>query len=152
MYRAIGNCTYDLDIPPPVQVDTPMEIIISNDNKVYNVNSPEVWGNALWFTLHLGSISAPEQIPPEKREKYWGFIDGIPEMLACKKCAVHAREWVEAHRPQKDQICSSRQNLVKFYVDMHNSVNQRNGQPIMSVEEVYRKFSGPVKIKIFNYN
>lgn len=151
MYRALNNCTYQFEIPPPILVDpAPMEIHIAE--KTYqNLNAPEVWGESFWFVVHLGSMSAPEEIPPEKHEKYWGFIDGIPEMLACKKCAVHAREWVEQHRPQKDTICATRENLVKFYVDMHNAVNQRNGQPQLSVDEVKRKFSGPVRIRHFTY-
>lgn len=151
MYRALQNCTYNLEIPPPITIDSaPIEIHIAE--KTYqNLNAPEVWGESFWFVVHLGSMSAPEQIPPEKCEKYWGFIDGIPEMLACKKCADHARQWVEQHRAQKDEICSSRENLIRFYVDMHNAVNQRNGQPIMSVDEVKRKFSGPVKIRHFMY-
>jgi len=151
MYRALHNCTYPMDIPPPIEVNmAPIEIHVAE--KTYqNLHSPEVWGESFWFVVHLGSMSAPEVIPTEKREKYWGFIDGIPEMLACQKCAHHAREWVEKHRKDKDAIVSSRESLIRFYVDMHNSVNQRNGQPVMSVDEVKRKFSGPVRIRHFTY-
>jgi hypothetical protein len=140
-----------MDIPPPIEVNmAPIEIHVAE--KTYqNLHSPEVWGESFWFVVHLGSMSAPEVIPTEKREKYWGFIDGIPEMLACQKCAHHAREWVEKHRKDKDAIVSSRESLIRFYVDMHNSVNQRNGQPVMSVDEVKRKFSGPVRIRHFTY-
>lgn len=152
MYRALNNCTYPMDIPPPIEVNlAPIEIHVAE--KTYqNLHSPEVWGESFWFVVHLGSMSAPDVIPPEKRDKYWGFIDGIPEMLACQKCSVHAREWVEKHRGDKDKIVSSRENLIRFYVDMHNAVNQRNGQPVMSVEEVKRKFSGPVRIRHFTYS
>jgi hypothetical protein len=141
-----------MDIPPPIEVNlAPIEIHVAE--KTYqNLHSPEVWGESFWFVVHLGSMSAPDVIPPEKRDKYWGFIDGIPEMLACQKCAVHAREWVEKHRKDKDKIVSSRENLIRFYVDMHNAVNERNGQPVMSVEEVKRKFSGPVRIRHFTYS
>ena len=151
MYRALQNCTYNLEIPPPILVENaPLEIHIAE--KTYqNIHSPEVWGESFWFVVHLGSISAPEIIPAEKRDKYWGFIDGVPEMLACQKCAVHARKWVEAHRNKKDEICATREGLVKFFVDMHNDVNQRNGQPTLSVDEVKRKFSGPVRIRHFAY-
>lgn len=151
MYRQIQNCMGNLEIPQPVKVDAPLEVILEESSKLKNVKSPEVWGESFWFVVHLGSISAPEFIPVDKRYKYWGFIDGIPEMLACGKCSKHAREWVEQHRQYQDQICSSRDNLVKFYVDMHNNVNIRNGKPVITVDEVYRKFSGMVKIKTFKY-
>jgi hypothetical protein len=151
MYRQLGNCKYDLEIPPPINVSTPIEIHYE-DKKIQNVSSPESWGPAFWFILHLGSVKAPENIPMEKREKYWGFIDGIPEMLACGNCAQHARAYVEAHRPYKDQICATRVNLVEFFTNFHNSVNERNGKPKISCEEIYHKFSGPIQTKFFNYS
>ena len=73
-------------------------------------------------------------------------------MVACEKCSVHAREWVDMNRQHKDQICSSRENLVKFFVNMHNNVNMRNGKPLMTLDEVYRKFSGEVEVKSFRYD
>jgi hypothetical protein len=151
MYRALGHCTTPFEVPPPVDVqNAPIEIHLT-ERAYANLAAPEVWGESFWFVVHLGSVSAPEVIPPEKREKYWNFIDGIPEMLACKKCAVHAREWVEQNRPKKEMITASRKALIQFYVDMHNAVNERNGQPTLSVEEVVRKFTGPVRIRHFQY-
>ena len=151
MYRQLQNCKGNLEIPAPIKIETPIEIIIEEQSKLKNLKSPEVWGESFWFVVHLGSVNAPEFIPEEKRPFYWGFIDGIPEMLVCQKCSKHAREWVEIHRPYREQICSSRDNLVSFYVDMHNNVNKRNGKPLMTKDEVYRKFSGNVKIKTFRY-
>lgn len=154
MYKQIFNCVSDnnVDIPPPVKVNTPIEIKYENKKVVENITAPEVWGESFWFVLHLGSVHAPDIIPIEKREKYWNFIDGLPEMVACQKCSVHAREWVENNRPHKDMICSSRENLITFFVNMHNNVNVRNGKPLMTVEEVKRKFSGSVTISSFSYD
>lgn len=149
MYRALGSCNHAFEVPPPIAI-APLEIQVSE--RVYSTpNSPEVWGESFWFVVHLGSLNAPDVIPPEKQEKYWNFIDGLPEMLACQKCAHHARAWVEQHRPQKDKIVATRKALVQFYVDMHNDVNQRNKQPLLSVEEVERKFAGPVRVRHFRY-
>lgn len=151
MYRQLGNCVYNLEIPPPVKVNTPLEIHYEEKN-IQNISSPESWGPAFWFILHLGSVKAPAVIPPEKKDKYWGFIDGIPEMLACGNCAEHARAYVDAHRPLKDIICSSRDNLVRFFTDFHNSVNERAGKPKITYEEIYNKFTNPVQTKFFTYN
>ena len=149
-YRQLGNCKYEFEIPPPIDTNNSIDIVLK-DMKVNSINSPDVWGSAFWFINHLGSVSAPENIPIEKREKYWGFIDGIPEMLECDNCKVHAREYVDFHEPWKDRICSSRDNLVKFFVDFHNAVNERNGKPIISYDEIYKQFSGPAKIRYFSY-
>lgn len=151
MYRHIGNCKYTLEIPPPVNIQTPPIEIQIEEIQVNNVSNPETWGPAMWFMNHLGSISAPDVIPPEKKDKYWNYIDGLPEILPCKKCSFHARAFVDSYAPYKDIICSSRDNLVQFFVDFHNSVNERNGKKMLTSNDVYKMFSGPVKIQKFKY-
>jgi hypothetical protein len=150
-YRLLGNCKYDIEIPPPIPVSRSIEISIRKE-RVDSITHPEVWGPAFWFINHLGSVTAPEIIPPEKRDKYWGFIDGIPEMIPCLNCKEHAREFVDANRPFKGVICSSRNNLVKFFIDFHNKVNEKNNKPLITYEEIYRMFNSPVDINHFSYN
>lgn len=151
MYRQIGNCKSNIDTPPPIYIQTPPMDIFLEEKRIDNLISPETWGPAMWFMNHLGSVSAPEVIPYEKRQKYWNYIDGLPEILPCKKCSVHARAYVDGHSMYKDVICSTRDNLVKFFVDFHNSVNQRTGKPTIKYEDVYKMFSGPVRIQKFKY-
>lgn len=151
MYRQIGNCKYNFEIPPPVNIQSPPINIYIEEKRVGNISSPDTWGPAMWFMNHLGSVSAPEIIPKEKRVKYWNYIDGLPEILPCKKCSVHARAYVDQYADQKEAICSSRDNLVRFFVDFHNSVNERTGKPKITYDEVYKMFSGPVKIQKFRY-
>lgn len=148
-YRKFENCNSIYDMPPPIDYDT-LNINIEN-KECLNVRSPQVWGQAFWFINHLGSICAPTKIPPQKREKYWNFIDGLPEMLACQECQGHARKFVEKHKPYKDIICSSRDNLVRFFVDFHNDVNRRSGKKMMDIEDVYGMFAKPAKINYFRY-
>jgi len=152
-YRQLGNCNSVDHIPPPIEYPDFNILNISIEEKdCTNIRSPNVWGQAFWFINHLGSVCAPKIIPYEKREKYWNFIDGLPEMLACGKCQKHARNFVEKHRPYKDIICSTRDNLVRFFVDFHNDVNKRNGKPMLDIESVYSLFSRPAKIQYFRYS
>ena len=151
MYRKINNCKSNIKIPPAVKITPPTVNILIEEKRVNNLTSPETWGPAMWFLNHLGSVNAPEIIPPNKRQKYWNYIDGLPEILPCKKCSNHARAYVDKISPYKDIICSTRDNLVKFFVDFHNSVNERNGKPTLTCEEVYKMFSGPAKIQKMNY-
>lgn len=151
-YRQIGNCSYNYDIPPPISINyLPLNVQIE-EKVCNNLSNPETWGPSMWFLNHLGSITAPENISKEKRIKYWNYIDGLPEILPCKKCSSHARKFVDSQYDNRDMICSSRDNLVKFFVDFHNSVNERTGKPKITVEEVYKMFSGPAKIKYLKYN
>lgn len=154
-YRQLSNCASKLRIPPPVlleEEDSSFGLQIKVKETVcHNLSNPSTWGPSLWFLNHLGSVYAPEVIPVEKRAKYWSFIDGLPEMLPCKKCSSHAREFVNSHAQWKEQICSSREMLVRFFVNFHNSVNERTGKPRITEDEVYRMFTGPAKIKQFSF-
>ena len=149
-YNYQGNCT-NITIPPPIARNCRTTIELDEDI-IDNFRDPKVWSHSYWFMLHLGSISAPEMIPPSMRTKYWNYIEGIPVMIPCHDCAQHAQTWVDNHRVDRDQICSSRSNLVKFFVDLHNDVNRRTGKPIISEEQVYKMFSGPVSIRQFRYS
>ena len=150
MYKKIGNCVSNLMIPPPLPDTGDLNVVIE-EKKIPNTSSPEVWGEAFWMINHLGSLYAPNVVSPEKREKYWGFIDGMPEMLPCKDCSRHARQFVEMHRQQKDKICSSRSDLFRFFVDFHNYVNKRQGKPLITYEQAYKLFSGGAHMRRVRY-
>lgn len=148
-YAELGNCRRDKSIPPPIQY--PSIDIRIEEKSCSNVTNPEVWGQAFWFINHLGANHAPEVIEGDKKRKYWGFIEGIPEMLACSNCSDHAREYIHKAAARKDQICSSRTSLVQFFTDFHNSVNQRTSKPQLSTSEIERMFSGDAKVQYFRY-
>ena len=67
-----------------------------------------------------------------------GFILGIPVMLPCEICKVHATHYIDDIKKQLDIICSGRDSLFKWSVDFHNSVNKRNNKKEISYEEAYK--------------
>jgi Erv1 / Alr family len=150
-YKVLGNCTSNLPIAPPVPEDVGGLNLVIEEKHVPNTASPTVWGQSMWLINHLGSLYAPEVIPNCKKDKYWGFIDGLPEMLPCKDCSQHARHFVEHSRPYKDSICSSRENLFKFFVDFHNYVNQRQGKPLLGYDEAYNMFRNGATVKTVRF-
>jgi hypothetical protein len=149
-YAELGNCKRDLRIPPPIAY--PSIDIRIEEKSCSNIANPDVWGQAFWFINHLGALHAPEVIDETKRRKYWGFIDGIPEMLACSNCSDHAREYIHSNEHRKEQICSSRESLIQFFTDFHNSVNQRTNKPLLSIEDIKRMFSGNANVQYFRYS
>ena len=81
-----------------------------------------------------------------------GVIIGIPTLLPCQNCSEHATAYIEKHYDQLDNICSSKENLFKFFVDFHNNVNERYNKPIMSYEDAYKLYTGSVKISTMTYS
>ena len=138
-----GTCNR-FDIPPPIPY---VEHNISiEETTCSNVFDPSIWGEGTWLFLHLGSLAANEQLSPTEAEKYWGFIEGLPYMLPCKNCSVHAQKYVDISRPRRAQICSSREALLHFFVDFHNMVNSRTGKPPITVEQVKNMLRGQTRV------
>ena len=148
-YSIYGNCQY-IQVPPPIQ-SPDLTLSVGKAEMCNNISSPNVWGDAFWFILHLGSCAATDSISPQDAQGYWSFIEGIPAMLPCKDCAKHAREYVLNHESQKNNICKSRDALIKFFVDFHNSVNRRTGKPEISVEEIKKKFRNGGQVAKIRY-
>ena len=57
-------------------------------------------------------------------------------MVPCLTCKEHFYHFLKS--ADLDFATSSRENLFKFFVDIHNYVNQRYRKPIMSLEEAKR--------------
>lgn len=100
-----------------------------------NFTNPDVWGRPMWFTLHNGANYYPEKASQSVAEKMKGFIHGIPYIVPCQKCSIHAREFVNKHEKYMDVICEGKRNLFNFFVDFHNAVNKRHGKKCMSYKE-----------------
>lgn len=117
-------------------------------NKVVNENmaNPKVWGPFFWFSLHNGSFSYPNTPNKIVSERMKGFILGIPYMLPCKACTEHAITFIEYNHDKLDVICSSKNNLFKFFVDFHNYVNKRLGKPEMSLPNALKMYSSCVNV------
>lgn len=115
-----------------------------------NMSDPNVWGPAFWFTLHNGASKYPISASPLIKERMKSFILGIPIMLPCYVCKVHATEHIENNKHKLEEICSGRDNLVKFFVDFHNIVNVKNNKPTLSVEEVNKIYNGGVNVNVMS--
>lgn len=136
-------------------VDTPKPLTATwQDSNTANTNmsDPSVWGSAFWFSLHNGAAKYPVNASKIWGGNMKGFIIGIPYILPCDNCSIHARHYIEQHYSNLDEICSGRAPLFAFFVDMHNMVNRRLGKPDMSVEDAYKLYSGLGKVERFTYS
>ena len=126
---------------PPVQI--PVQIPVQppdvvKSEKIKNTSNPAIWGPSFWFTIHNGICTYPISASLIQKERMKGFILGIPVMLPCEICKVHATHYIDDIKKQLDIICSGRDSLFKWSVDFHNSVNKRNNKKEISYEEAYK--------------
>ena len=117
----------------------------------YNISSPQVFGPPLWFSLHNASAHYPINPSPITSERMKNIILGIPVLLPCKNCSEHATAYIEKNFDKLNDICSTRDNLFKFFIDFHNYVNIRYNKPVISYENAYKMYLGNVKINKMSY-
>lgn len=106
-------------------------------NKRYDsfqdTTNPDVWGPLFWFTLHNGASVYPIQATEIQKDMMRGFIYGIPSMLPCNTCKIHANNYIQSHNI--DNIIKGRESLFKWFVDFHNKVNVRTNKRYVPLEE-----------------
>jgi hypothetical protein len=119
-----------------------------NINQVAGV-SPNVWGRALWFSLHFGALNYPLKPTEEMKEMEKSFINGLPIMIPCDKCKNHSLQFLIDNKKEIEIAVQNPENLFAFFVKFHNSVNARLGKRIFSVEEA-KVFWKNTPTQIFN--
>lgn len=112
----------------------------SKNIKKIGTSDPKIWGPQLWFILHNGASKYPISASPIYIQKMKDFIIGLPVMLPCEKCKIHAIDYIEDYKDKLDDICSGRDKLFKFFVDFHNSINKRYNKPEMDYEYVNKMY------------
>jgi hypothetical protein len=121
------------------------------EKKMCSLTDPNVWGPALWFTLHNGAIRYPIHANKIIEKRMKGFILGLPLMLPCIECRIHATAFIQKHEHQLHNICSGKDHLFNFFVDMHNKVNKRYNKPEYSYKEARELYSGNAEITCLKY-
>lgn len=111
-----------------------------------STSDPKIWGPAFWFTLHVSAAHYPEEPNPIVQNRMKHRILAIPYEIPCAECRQHAISFVEYNKYRLPEVVSSRNQLVKFYVDFHNTVNRRQGKPEWTYEKALSVYSGKAKI------
>lgn len=154
-------------LPPPIAVSsyTPVRrlnldtCVIENISKSPAINmqwketqyanlvDPNVWGPAFWFSLHNGAVNMPAKLNVQRVR---GLIYGLPEILPCVECRVHAKEFIANHTAEINAI-TKRNELFEFLVDFHNHVNQKQGKSTMSYKDAWEMYSQGANVNVLTY-
>lgn len=101
--------------------------------------NPQLWGNGVWFTLHLLAITSTNQKETIKTIKL------ILHSLPCEMCRTHALEYLSRY-PIEDYIGVKMHNVDKLGLfvwtfKFHNAVNYRLGKQTMEWDVAYNLYS-----------
>ena len=110
----------------------------------------EVWGPHGWKFIHYVTLSYPIDNPSDEiKNNYKNFFTILQYVLPCKICANHyANNLISM--PLTDDVLSSRENLVKWGIDIHNIVNASKNKPIMSYSDALKSINTDEKCLVNN--
>ncbi len=105
-------------------------------------NDPKVWGRHLWYYLHTCAMNYPENPTPTDKKEMEEWLKTLPVTLPCRNCSKHYRSYIEENASRLPEICSTRENLFNFLVDIHNKVNARTDKEEMSYDDARKLYGG----------
>lgn len=101
---------------------------------------PTVWGKHLWYYLHTSAANYPQHPSKQQKDGMKNWLCSLKWTMPCENCSMHFGKYIEKHRSSLDDICSSRDKLFTFLVDVHNQVNKRTGKPQMGIDEAVKLY------------
>ena len=98
---------------------------------------PTIWGPAAWKFLHTITFQYPENPTDNDKRKYYIFFNTLKDVLPCPNCKEHYSKNIEKLPIQLE----SRDDFIKWLIDIHNEVNIINKKKKYSYEEVYKLYN-----------
>jgi hypothetical protein len=95
---------------------------------------PTVWGPFFWHTIHIVAIGYPKNPTYIDKKCAKEFYESLAYLIPCSVCRTHYKEHITSN--PLTPFLDSRTDLIKWTVDIHNSVNKMLGKPEWTMEEV----------------
>lgn len=113
----------------------------------------KLW-NLYWFNLHYLSYNYPDKPTEEQKKQIEKLtIKMTKDGLGCPRCRAHFIKWNKATPVVENH--SSREQLLTWYLNLHNDVNKRNGKKIFSraqADKLYQNFRFNDMVKDYKVN
>ena len=116
--------------------------------------NPAIWGRHAWNFMHLVTMGYPEYPTEADKQHYYDYLSQLRFVLPCSKCRNGYTDHLVQY-PLTEQVLSSRNDLVKWGIDLHNAVNINTGKPQLSypvaLEHLAALSSPPAKSTSIDY-
>jgi hypothetical protein len=109
-----------------------------------------IWGPHLWFSLHTISFNYPANPTIEDKKNYNFFFTSLKEVIPCSICKKNYIRHLIEH--PIDNYLNSKEELVKWVIDMHNMVNTETGKKNYSYNTIIKMYEDVYKKKLINKN
>ena len=95
---------------------------------------PSVWGPFFWHTIHIIALGYPKNPTYTDKKCAKEFYESLTYLLPCSICREHYKEHIVKN--PLATFLDSRNDLIKWTIDIHNSVNKMLGKPTWTEVEV----------------
>ena len=103
------------------------------------VITPDLWGPHGWKFLHYLSFGYPMDPTTEHKNQYKTFFLSLQHVLPCSICSKHYSDNLMEY--SLDDALRNRDALVRWVIDIHNSVNEAQGKKIYEYDEAIRLYT-----------
>lgn len=100
----------------------------------------DVWGKYGWYFIHLVTMAYPENPTEEDKMHYYEYFHALTYVLPCQKCRLNMSSHLKKY-PLTDETLSSKKNLVKWGIDLHNIVNYYTGKSMLTYTEALNEIN-----------
>ena len=98
------------------------------------------WGTYAWGFLESVALTYPSNPTQQTKMEYKEFFLSLQNILPCPKCREHYKENLRKYN--LNDALEDRDSLVKWVIDVHNSVNASNGKRVLSYDEARKRIEG----------
>lgn len=95
---------------------------------------PTRWGPKLWFIMHTLSFNYPDNPTDIDKMRIKTFFDSLKFVIPCEACRQHYNQ--HTTKNPIDNYLNSKEKLVEWVVNLHNTVSESIGKPTWSIEQV----------------
>jgi hypothetical protein len=95
---------------------------------------PTVWGPFFWHTIHIVALGYPKNPTYTDKKCAKDFYESLAFLLPCAICREHYKEHLAKH--PITTFLDSRTDLIKWTIEVHNSVNKTLEKPEWTLPEV----------------
>lgn len=95
---------------------------------------PTVWGPFFWHTIHIVALGYPKNPTYTDKKCAKDFYESLAFLLPCAICREHYKEHLGKH--PITTFLDSRTDLIKWTIEIHNSINKTLEKPEWTLPEV----------------
>ena len=97
--------------------------------------NPKVWGPHAWIFLHSITLNYPLNPTQNDIKNHYNFFTNLKNIIPCNNCRLHYKKNLEKY-PLNNKILLSKDKLIEWLINIHNSVNKSNNKKQLTYSEV----------------